>query len=509
MPDVADLLARAREVYATGPVADALAACEAAAAAARAAGDPAGLADAATVIRTSSRTTVAGRVHALCTEALARLGDTDPVRSARVRAQLVSTTDPFQVSEPLDLPPEHDDPETAFLRLRARQAARLTVDHLPERLEIADAAVDLGRRTGTDEYLVAGRRWRTDVHAVLGDRVDLAAELSALRPLAERSGRPTWRAHVMAVDASQRLLEGRYDDALELVQRAVEIEDDPDGESVALQVIVTSAVALQTGREAAESETAVRRLLDSMPYLARGWLCVVLRAREEREEAESLWRSIAPHVLRMPVRAPEWLIAAAGHAAVCAWLGDRETGARLYAELAPYSGLHAIGFAHTPYEGPVDLGLGRLAALAGDRDAAARHLTSALLACQTLHALPHQAFVLAELAQLAGHGTAEGRAHAARARELADRLGMAPLLARLRAAAPSSGPTGPTGESHPLSPRELEVAALVADGLSNAAIAGRLTLSLRTVEHHVSNVLHKLDLTSRAGIASWFVARGR
>jgi DNA-binding NarL/FixJ family response regulator len=48
----------------------------------------------------------------------------------------------------------------------------------------------------------------------------------------------------------------------------------------------------------------------------------------------------------------------------------------------------------------------------------------------------------------------------------------------------------------------------VAEGLSNAAIADRLTLSERTVENHVSSILRKLDRTSRAGISSWYARRG-
>ena len=49
-----------------------------------------------------------------------------------------------------------------------------------------------------------------------------------------------------------------------------------------------------------------------------------------------------------------------------------------------------------------------------------------------------------------------------------------------------------------LSPRELEVLTLAADGLDNDAIADDLTLSVRTVERHLQNVYAKLDLTGRS-----------
>jgi len=59
-----------------------------------------------------------------------------------------------------------------------------------------------------------------------------------------------------------------------------------------------------------------------------------------------------------------------------------------------------------------------------------------------------------------------------------------------------------------LSAREREILALVADGLSNPAIAADLRLSEHTVKRHVANILMKLDLPSRTAAAA-FAARSR
>jgi DNA-binding CsgD family transcriptional regulator len=65
-----------------------------------------------------------------------------------------------------------------------------------------------------------------------------------------------------------------------------------------------------------------------------------------------------------------------------------------------------------------------------------------------------------------------------------------------------------SGPRRTLTAREVEVASLVARGLTNRDIAGRLCLSVRTVDTHVDHILTKLGFGSRTQLAAWAYESG-
>jgi non-specific serine/threonine protein kinase len=108
---------------------------------------------------------------------------------------------------------------------------------------------------------------------------------------------------------------------------------------------------------------------------------------------------------------------------------------------------------------------------------------------------------------------AMAEARAALPQRIADRawesgraMSSAQLLALAREAAggPRGGKTAMSAGG--LSKRELEVARLVASGMTSRAIAERLFLSERTVESHLEHILTKLGFSSRAQVAGWVAA---
>ena len=490
--DTAAALEQARRLHAAGDVAGAWRACAALAEVARATADVSLLADAALVVRRPTDAVLRARVHALAVEALGRTATDDP-RRGRLEAQVAATRDAHHAPRAEVDPTDLADPEAAFLRLQARVADLQNPAHVEERLALADRAVGLGTATGSwsSRRGVDAGAWTPSPNSVVR---------SSSRPNGPRSSHSSTHSGTSGsrgCSSPER-------------PRGCSREPSPTcagsstrrGRSAVRRARPTSSTSCSppsfakwTGEGAAEVTAEVARVTQDLPFLARAWLAEARHASGDVEGARSEWTGVRTHVARMPEDAPEALIAAAGETEMCEVFADTEVAAGIYDRLLPHEGRHAIALAHAPYHGPVSLSLGRLALVLGRNETARAHLHDALKACTDLQVLPHAALAHLSLARSYGAETRGRAEHAASAVRLARGLGASTVLARAEALTP-----GRPGDAR-LTPREQEVADLVAEGLTNAAIAARLVLSERTVENHVAHVLHKLGLATRTALA--------
>jgi DNA-binding NarL/FixJ family response regulator len=155
---------------------------------------------------------------------------------------------------------------------------------------------------------------------------------------------------------------------------------------------------------------------------------------------------------------------------------------------------------------------GRLLAIAGDPEAV-EHLERALQGFAGLGMAYESARTRALLAQVLAPTDAETAIAEARAAlTCLDGLGAAreadETAALLRSLGVRAARAGPRGRAT-LSQREQEVLALLGEGLANPAIAARLYISRRTVEHHVASVLRKLGLSGRGEVAAYVARQAR
>jgi DNA-binding NarL/FixJ family response regulator len=154
--------------------------------------------------------------------------------------------------------------------------------------------------------------------------------------------------------------------------------------------------------------------------------------------------------------------------------------------------------------GPVcDRAEGMVASADGDTERAIELLREALAGFERL-GVPYE---VARTKTLLGTVMPDGDAMLAEAITTAESL----LSVQPAASAARATPAKVSPDGNGLTERELEILALIGEGISNQEIADQLYLSLRTVERHVSNIYLKLGLvgrSSRAAAASYAVRSG-
>jgi DNA-binding CsgD family transcriptional regulator len=350
-----------------------------------------------------------------------------------------------------------------------------------------------------------GGLWRIEALVEGGQLADAADELPVLQVAVDRVGGPVSAWHLDRVSACIAQAQGRYADAATLGRRGFDrmrpVEPQPArGAYFALQCALAGHVGMSD-----EASEFVRRPVESFPrFRAMRPLLhsLMLLCAGLPEEAAGSYEQAGPlETWSLP---PFFILHGyvCGALAACG-LGRHDDLAALLERLEPSRGEHAAGEA-VAYMGPVELTLGRGAAALGHLDRAIDDLATAGHQAEGAGARGFVAEARYHLATALvarkGPGDPDRALAAAHdADHLARALGMSAYIERTGALVAHLAARRPST----LSPREAEVAKLVAEGLTNRQIAERLVISERTAQNHVQHILTKLGFTTRSQIAAW------
>ena len=522
------LMALGRACYFTGDLSGCIDAALAAADAARAAGSPELLAEAALVLEPALDPRVNAVATQLCEEALARLddrsADTHPAETREaLRAQLLALRSHLAFYEgdqarteslsaaALDLARAASDDRALGDALRARKEACPGPAGRAERVGLAAEMRALAQRTNSARLAMWGELWRIDALVEAGALAEAADALGALRVAVDRLGGPTPAWHLDRAAALVAQAQGRYEDAQAAAQRGfLRMRAVEPGSAAGAFFAFQCALVGHIGITEPAEEFVQRPLPPSPRFRTIGTLsrAVVLLAADRRDEAAASYQEAGPlesWTLPAFFALPGYVYGVLAAAGVGRW----DDLAMVLDRLDEYRGEHAVGEG-VSYLGPVDLALGRGAAALGRLGAAVDHLASAVEQADRAGARGFAAEARYHLAAALVARDAPGDAdRAASVAIVADRqareLGMAAYVDRTAAlAAHLRGGQNPST----LTSRELEVATLVAAGLTNRQIADRLVISQRTAQNHVQHILTKLGFTSRSQIAAWTAGLG-
>ena len=457
----------------------------------------------------------------LCEEALSGLAGEQVALRARVSARLAEACmyiNDVEAAEPasddaLSLAGECGDRGALVSALQARRLVREGPDGVEERERLADRMLALSSEQRDLDVEMSARLWRVDAFFERGDLVAVARELEALAPIAHEVGGPWAQWQLMRGQGVLAQAQARFADARRLATDAFNAIARTDNAFADLpRAGLVQAVGHHAGHDS-DSLTAyglgdgaaAAGSPQNQPLMLVLGPVHLLTEVGRLAEAATLYRSLGPATGWRP-QAHGTIAAYSYGIGVAIALDVRSDVAVLRQLLDRYRGLHvASGAGAVAYFGPVELWLGVAAGHLGLLDESVVDLERAVHICAVNGAAGFHAEARYELASVLARRS--GRDDHSRARLLvaealreATELGMAPIAAKAAALVERLRAAEPAGA---LTRRELEVAQLVAEGLTSREISTRLYLSERTVQNHVQHILTKLNLSNRSQIAVW------
>ncbi|MGH2694369.1 MAG: ATP-binding protein [Actinomycetota bacterium] len=466
-------------------------------------------------------------IVSLLERALAALEAKEGPLLVRVMARLAGALRDQHSREPrtslsrsaLDMARRIGDPATLAYALDGRCATLLWPENPQERIELATELVRVAEGLDDGEKAIQGRYYRLMALFELGDVGAVTVELEVIEARA-RELRQTPQLWLAAVTrATLALFEGRFDDADELIETALALgERAQSSDSLLSHRIQLFSLARERGG-LEELEPLMRRSAEEYPArpMFRCMLAYLLAELGRSSEARRIFEGLAADRFAALPTTNEWLFSMSILAEVADLLGDRQEDAgTLYGLTHPYADRNGATADYIS-TGSVARYLGILAARLGRWKEAGRHFEAALDMNERMGARTWSVHTRYDYAaMLTERGRVEDRDRAVDllkiALEVCEEIGMSVVGERVTGLLAKLGvrPRRPrvSANGTALTTREREVAALVAEGLSNRQIAEKLYLSERTIETHVQHILIKLGYTSRTQVAGWAVREG-
>ena len=451
-----------------------------------------------------------GRSVALLEEALAELDDSDQELRIALLAGLARALG--FLSEPeraavvresaIALARERGEPHgLATVLVRSYWSRGPTP--LPEILAMLTEARDIAFELDDIEIATEAMSWRVPTFVALCDLESARDEVGRLAGMAERTAQPVMNHIAEHYRSALALCEGNLAEARRTAERSREWGELLSGRGASgTYGVQMFGIRREQGR-LAELAPAVRLLAGGSgregswrPGLAALLAELGMEAEARRELARVAGEGIEPY------RASLWLATLTYLTDASSAVGDESIAAIVYPELEPFAGTNVmIGHLVACY-GSADRYLGMLAATLDERDRAEEHFERAMRMNREMGArtwLAHTAYQYGRFLL----GDRDGRERAApyldQAAALAAEIGMTGLSARVHSISPRPPRELPAG----LSPREAQILALVARGLSNREIGAELSISEHTVANHVRAILRKTDCANRTEATSF------